>query len=124
MLVKQFRTGAENYLIEIVAGTIENGEENESSIEREIRGYIVDKMEFIGSFYMSPGTNTEKLFLFYCEVKERISEGGGNSEENEKIELVYLDEHPDAYSFENAKTIIALSWYFKNKKGSNQLPFL
>ena len=119
VLVRQFRTGTEDYLTEIVAGTVEHGEDYEATIEREIKeetGYKIDKSEFIGSFYMSPGSNTEKLFLYYCEVSEKISEGGGNSDENEKIELVYLDEFADAYSFEDAKTIIALNWYLNNKE--------
>lgn len=121
VLVKQFRVGSENYLTEIVAGTVEENEEQDKTISREITeetGYNVDKQEFVKAFYMSPGSNTEKLFLYYCEVSKKAADGGGNIHEHENIELVYLDEITDPFLFEDAKTIIAFQWWLKNKKGS------
>jgi ADP-ribose pyrophosphatase len=127
VLVRQFRAGTENYLTEIVAGTVEKGEDPKATIVREIMeetGYKTDSIELISSFYMSPGSVTEKLSLYYCEVSEQATSGGGHADENEKIELTYLDEINNPYMFEDAKTIIAFEWYLrvKNKKGSLELP--
>lgn len=119
VLVKQFRTGTENYLTEIVAGTVEPGENPETTIIREIEeetGYTTDRIELICACFMSPGSNTEKMFLFYCEVSEKVTSGGGNSNEYEKIELIFIDEITDPYIFEDAKTIIAFEWHLRGRK--------
>lgn len=121
VLVRQFRVGTEDYLTEVVAGSIEKGDDPKSTILREIKeetGYKTDCLQLICSFYMSPGSNTEKLFLYYAEVSEKQGEGGGNKNEHEKTETVYLDEITNPYMFEDAKTIIGFEWFIKNKKGS------
>ena len=119
VLARQFRPGTEGYFDEIVAGSVEENENPEQTIVREIEeetGYKTDKCFFIGSFYMSPGSSTEKLFLYYCEVSTKTKMGGGNNEENEKIELIYINEIVTPHAFADAKTIIAFYWYLYNKQ--------
>ena len=39
-------------------------------------------------FYLSPGYTNEKMTLFYCEVSEKINDGGGCESEDEYIDII------------------------------------
>ncbi|PRY07365.1 ADP-ribose pyrophosphatase [Pontibacter ummariensis] len=114
ILTKQFRIGSESELIEIVAGIIDEGEDPQESLKREIEeeiGYEVDKLEYITTFYSSPGGSSEKVYLYYAEVSHKHAEGGGNSGENEHIEVLhYKPEELKELQTPDAKTIIAQQW--------------
>jgi ADP-ribose pyrophosphatase len=114
ILTKQFRVGPEAELVEVVAGMIDENEEPEKSIRREIEeeiGYHVNHLQHLYTFYSSPGGTTERVTLYYAEVSEQHAEGGGNAHENEHIELVWLSEQElEALQTPDAKTIIAQQW--------------
>lgn len=115
VLVKQFRTGPESNLLEIVAGKIEGKDSNkENTAEREVLeevGYKIDQLELIHSFHTCPGPVTECMYLYYAEVSEQISDGGGLAEENEEIEIIFLPISEFLnHTFKDAKTIIAQQW--------------
>lgn len=119
IFVSQFRPGANKHILEIVAGTLDKpGEDPVLAMEREILeeiGYLTDSSEKINIFYVSPGGTTEKITVFYCEVSDQIADGGGLAEENEEIDLVYMNKQEVHDTvFEDAKTIIALNWVTKN----------
>ncbi|MCC9135008.1 NUDIX domain-containing protein [Pontibacter silvestris] len=120
ILAKQFRIGPEAEMIEIVAGMVDEGEQPEESIRREIEeeiGYHVDKLEHLHTFYSSPGGSTEHVELYYAEVSEQRSEGGGNPHENEQIEIVRFSAGElQQEVFQDAKTIIAQQWARLHKK--------
>jgi len=70
------------------------------------------------TFYASPGTSTERVFMYYAEVAgdHKVADGGGLDTEHEYIEVVEMpiDEALDALDrglMADAKTIIALQWY-------------
>ena len=77
--VRQFRYATYNpadeptpengWLIELAAGVIERNESSKESIAREISEELgfneIKSLELIGSFYLSPGAASERLFL-YC----------------------------------------------------------
>lgn len=94
-LVSQYRAGAndeDRYLIEVVAGTIDKGEDPLECFKRESMeevGFRCDEVETEGSFYTSPGGTTERIHLFFA-TGEKVSEGGGLEEENEDIEILEL----------------------------------
>ncbi len=119
ILAKQFRVGAEADVIEVVAGMIDDGEEPEQSITREIEeetGYKVDKLEHLHTFYSSPGGTTEKITLFYAEVSHQVKQGGGNLHENEHIEIIRLTAPElEELNTHDAKTIISQQWVKLNK---------
>ncbi|MBF9254162.1 NUDIX hydrolase [Pontibacter sp. 172403-2] len=114
VLTRQFRIGSESELVEVVAGMIDEGEQPEQSIKREIEeeiGYTVDHLEQLYTFYSSPGAATEKVTLYYAEVSEQHAKGGGNSGENEHIQLMkYTAEELEQLQTPDAKTIIAQQW--------------
>jgi len=118
IFVKQFRVGSEDYTIEIPAGKMDIvGESPEDTLKREVLeeiGYKVDKINSSKGnceFYPTPGMSTEKIYLFYAEVSNKIEEGGGiESEEIEIIEIprkILYDKFSEGY-FRDGKTIMAI----------------
>jgi ADP-ribose pyrophosphatase len=92
LFVEQFRVAAKIQMIELVAGSIDKNESPQETMVREIEeelGYLVDKIKFINEFYVSPGSNTEKVYLYYAEVSEQINQGGGV--DNENITVIEVD---------------------------------
>ena len=103
----------------------------------EETGYKVDMITPIMDFYSSPGRTTEVISLFYCEVSEKVNEGGGIGDENtsiveiEKLGLGGKIFSQDPFNTEmkmgqegkiippyqliDAKSIIAVMWYEKNE---------
>ena len=85
IFVEQYRAGADGLMLEVVAGAIDVGETQEEAAKREIMeetGYKVDIINHIKDFYITPGRANEIVSLFYCEVSERVNDGGGIGDEN------------------------------------------
>ncbi|WP_276497300.1 NUDIX domain-containing protein [Pontibacter litorisediminis] len=120
ILTKQFRVGSESELVEVVAGMVDQGEQPEKSIRREIEeetGYHVDSLQHLHTFYSSPGGTTERVMLYYAEVTQQNGKGGGNEHEHEFIEILHLTaEELDALETPDAKTIIAQQWARLNRQ--------
>src|SRR5690554_2066035 len=73
---------AKGWLIEIVAGSLEEGEDPTDCIKREVLeelGYYINSPQLIKTFYTSPGGSTEFMYLFYAEVSQvdKKEVGGG-----------------------------------------------
>ena len=67
ILIRQFRYPVSSDLLEIPAGTIEEGESPEENIARELKeeiGYEARELREIVSFYPSPGYTDERIHLF------------------------------------------------------------
>jgi ADP-ribose pyrophosphatase len=129
LFTKQFRYPAikeDGWIVELTAGSIDHGEEPEMAVRREVEeeiGYGINELEFLYSFFVSPGGTSERIFLFYAEVNstQKLLEGGGKFSEKEDIELVkikrkYLEEKLKNNLFRDAKTIIGVQWFLNNKK--------
>ncbi len=70
LLVRQFRKAVERVLLEIPAGTLEEGEIPLECARRELReetGYRAEAFEHLMSFYPSPGILTERLDIFLAQ---------------------------------------------------------
>lgn len=115
ILVKQFRVGPEQHLIEIVAGKIEGKDQDpRRTAIREIKeeiGYEVDELVPLYDFYTSPGPVTEMMHLFLAKVSDRTEAGGGLDSEVEEIDILEwtIEQFLD-YSSNDAKTIMAQQW--------------
>ena len=67
LFVRQYRHAAGTDLLELPAGTLDEGEEPAVCAAREIReetGFAAGKLEKIGEFYLAPGYSTEFMVVF------------------------------------------------------------
>lgn len=130
VLLEQFRVGAlksggSPWLLEIVAGAIEEGESAEEVAMRESReeaGCFIRKLIRIGRFYTSPGGSSEQITLF-CGLLDSRGVGGvhGLAEEHEdiKVSVVGLSEAMALIqqgAIDSAIPIIGLQWLALNRE--------
>jgi ADP-ribose pyrophosphatase len=125
VLIEQFRVGAIHnpintpWLIEIVAGIMEDGETPEDVARRESMeeaGCEILELVKINTFYLSPGGSSEKITLFCGFVNsENVSGIHGLPDENEDI-LVRAVPFAEAYDMvltnqiDSAIPTIAIQW--------------
>jgi ADP-ribose pyrophosphatase len=70
LFVRQYRHAAGMDLLELPAGTLEDGEDPAVCAAREIReetGFAADKIEKIGDFYLAPGYSTEFMHVYLAQ---------------------------------------------------------
>jgi len=129
VLIEQFRIGAiaqpeRAWLMEIVAGAIEDGETAEQVAYRESleeAGCEIQALMKVYEFFTTPGGVGEKITLF-CGKVDSANVGGihGLAEEGEDI-LVRCVDFAEAYQMlstaeiESAIPIIALQWLALNR---------
>ncbi len=90
IFVSQYRVPLGRFCLEIPAGLVGDiaGEEDEgvlAAAARELEeetGYRAGKLEVVGEFYSSPGMISECFTLLRATQLEKISEGGGEGDEN------------------------------------------
>lgn len=130
VLIEQVRIGAletsdKPWLIEIVAGIIDEGETAESVCFREAEeeaGVKVERITKALSYLASPGGTTERMDIFIGKVDATSASGvHGLDYENEDI-LVHRVPEKTAMQWieegkiDNAAAIIALQWFALNKQ--------
>ncbi len=130
VLLEQFRVGAigdENgpWLVEIVAGMVEQGESITDVARRECQeeaGVEVHSFENVHSFYSSPGGCSEKIHILCALVDSELAVGfHGLEQEGEDIKvwvIDYADLHELMVSGEICAAIplIALQWLQLNRE--------
>ncbi|HLT34246.1 MAG TPA: NUDIX domain-containing protein [Aquaticitalea sp.] len=131
ILTRQFRMpayhneDADGMSIELCAGAIDKNESPESTIIREVEeevGYRIKTVKRVFEAYSSPGTLSEKMYLFTAEYSDdmKINDGGGVATENEEIEVMELPikkvlEMVASGEIKDLKTIILLQHAQINK---------
>jgi ADP-ribose pyrophosphatase len=126
VLIEQFRVAAVDgptgpWLLEIVAGIIDDEEESaEEVVRREAReeaGCTVVELRFICEYLSSPGGSSERITLFLGRVNAAEVQPGvyGLEEENEDIRVLVLPfaeamRRLDGGEINNALAVIALLW--------------
>lgn len=126
VLLQQFRVGALEdahgpWLLEIVAGMIEQGEQAEEVVRREAMeeaGCRVGELAFICDYLVSPGGTSERISL-YCGLVDSEGLGGihGLADEHEDIRV---DVVPFMQAWQwlsegrirSASAIMALQWLY------------
>ncbi|EIC30790.1 MULTISPECIES: NUDIX domain-containing protein [Methylomicrobium] len=130
VLIEQFRIGAignpeRAWLLEIVAGAVEDGETAEDVAYREAKeeaGCAVEELIRVMRFYTTPGGYSEMITLFCGKVDSRDVGGiHGLDHEGEDI-LVRAVPFAEAYGMlesgeiESAIPILALQWLALNRE--------
>jgi len=117
-LVRQLREPVRKHLLELPAGTLEEGEEPLASAQRELEeevGLSGGRWRELGAFYTTPGFCRERMHVFLVEDVER---GEANPEDNEDVEAVRwrVGEIAQRLSeLEDAKTIAGLLLYLQSQ---------
>jgi ADP-ribose pyrophosphatase len=112
-LVRQYRHAAQEYLLEIPAGTLDGGEDPMVGAVRELEeeiGVRAAKVEKLTQFYVSPGFLTEEMFVF---MASKLTEVGQKLEADE---ILTIERHSFPALFEmirsgeieDAKTIVGV----------------
>ena len=129
VLVEQFRVGSiedqrSPWLLELVAGIVEEGEPPEEVVRREAMeeaGCRVGEVTKMYEYWVSPGANSERVAI-YCARVDTEGVGGvhGLEDENEdiRVKVVTVDwalAAVDSGIINNAATIIALQWLQLNR---------
>lgn len=124
VMIEQFRIGAKDdaespWLLELVAGMIEDGEKPEQVVKRECleeAGVEIQHVRELFTFYSSPGGCSEKVTLYYAEVDSETATGiHGLESENEDIKVTVIDYLQAIKMLEEGKInsatpILALQW--------------
>ena len=125
VLVNQFKyptyDKGPGWITEIVAGVVDSGETFEQAVRREVleeTGYVVQKLQHIRTFYVSPGGSSERIALFYGQVvnSARPGPGGGADDECEDIQTIELSLEEALIQVEqgaivDAKTLLGILWF-------------
>ena len=125
VFIKQCRAGAyaagaqDPWLMEVVAGIIDEGETPEAVAKREMReetGLKSTRVKHICSYYVSPGGATESVELYCLEVDSSEADAiAGHEAEGEDIQT-HVMSTADALRLmnenriNNAVSVIALQW--------------
>src|SRR5215207_2779091 len=112
-LVRQYRHPAVRYLLELPAGTLDDGERPEIGAARELQeelGLIAARLEKLSEFFVSPGFLEEKMWVY---LATELSEGKQKLDDDEVIDIVRLPiadalEMITSGEIQDAKTIIGL----------------
>jgi len=118
MLVRQLREPARKRLLELPAGTLEEGERPLESAKRELAeevGLHGGRWRELGAFFTTPGFCNERMHLF---LAEDVEQGEASPEEDEDVQVVRwrvdeIEQHlPE---LEDAKTIAGLLMYLRTR---------
>ena len=89
-LVKNGRFAVNKTLLEVPAGTIDEGETPDATAPRELReetGYTAGKITKLGEWWVSPGVMTERMSLYLCED---LAPGPTEHQPDERLEPIVV----------------------------------
>jgi ADP-ribose pyrophosphatase len=115
-LVRQLREAVRAELLELPAGTLEEGEAPLEAAKRELReetGLTGGRWRELASFYTTPGFCREYMHVF---LAEELEAGQARQEADESIELVRIppeELETRIAEIEDAKTLVGLLLYLR-----------
>ncbi|CAM3873633.1 NUDIX hydrolase [Mesobacillus zeae] len=117
IMVEQYRKALEKNIVEIPAGKLEKGEKPEICAARELEeetGYACSSMEWLMSFYTSPGFADELIHLYIAKGLYK-KENPASADEDEFVSLMEITveealELMEKQSIHDAKTVLAIQY--------------
>ncbi|TPW32679.1 NUDIX domain-containing protein [Pararhizobium mangrovi] len=132
VLIRQFRIGGHlangrGMMVEVVAGAVDPGEENEEAARRELTeetGLVATDMREINRFCSSPGITDENVTLYLARVNSRDLLARAGHDENEIIHPISCTPADaiaaaDDGRIANVFTLLALNWFARQ----TEVPF-
>lgn len=124
--VRQYRLGAQQMLLELPAGVLDNHEAPETGAHREIReeiGQAAGQLTLLGDFYLAPGYASEHMFVFLATA---LSPAPLEADDDEFLELESIPAEKAlamarAGQFKDAKTVASLLLAEKYILGKNNV---
>lgn len=131
VLCREFRPGVflnhakdDPFILQGVAGTIENHERPEETAHKEVyeeTGLEIKTLQPIAAVYKSPGILTEKAYLYYAEITGS-PKSGFYGVGNEEIKTVIINRKEvfslmDEFKILDSATLLALTWFRVQKNG-------
>ncbi|MDT8420453.1 MAG: NUDIX hydrolase [Desulfuromonadales bacterium] len=116
ILIRQFRPAIQDYLYEIPAGRLEQGEDGASCVHRELQeeiGYRAGYLESLGEIYSSVGFCNELIQLYLARDLHQV-ERSLEPDEFIELQIMSLEEALDLIRnglLRDAKTRLALLQY-------------
>jgi len=113
LLVRQYRHAARKALLELPAGTLEEGEPPEDCAQRELReeaGVAPGKLTKLAEFFLAPGYSTERMHI-YLATDLRPESLPGDEDEALELETLSMEQAfvgVRSGEIEDAKTILGL----------------
>jgi len=115
LLVRQYRHAAQQYLWELCAGRIDEGENPVVAAKRELReetGYTAKRWRRILRFYASPGFVAETMAIY---LAQDLRPGSAQPEEDEVIETKFFPLRAAVQmvlqgEIRDAKTMVGILW--------------
>lgn len=119
LLVRQYRLPAQNYLWELPAGRVDEGETFLQAARRELKeetGYTAKSWKKIATFFPSPGFLAEKMTIF---LATGLTAGESTPMEDERIETRWftareLGRWIESGKIIDAKTMIGYCRYLRH----------
>ena len=115
-LVRQLREAAREQLVELPAGTLEEGEAPLESARRELEeetGLTAGDWREVTAFYTTPGFCRERMHLFFAENLERGDPSPDDDEDVELIRWPVAEVAQHLGEIEDAKTLVGLLLYLR-----------
>ena len=118
VFVRQLREPARKELLELPAGTVDDGEEPLTTAQRELAeetGLHGGEWRHVSSFWTTPGFCSELMHLFFADG---VEEGERQPDDDESIELVRMpvaDIVSRLSELEDAKTLAGLLLYLRSR---------
>jgi len=93
--VHQYREAVGEALLEVPAGTLEEGEEPAACARREVEeetGRHVAELKSLGAIWASPGFVRERIHLFYARVDDGSTDAVADADERIETEALTAEE--------------------------------
>ena len=90
LMIRQFRPAANEWMLEIPAGTLEKGEASLKCAKRELieeTGFAARKWKKLGAVFTAPGFCSEKIHLYQASI---LKPAFAEQDEDEHIELAAM----------------------------------